>query len=385
MDFGKRLVSWYYGDYSKAFFQKNKVTIQQENAESLSKISAAAGLLALFMLFSTLRVAYLVNLRSGYLLFNFVFWAFTLFAQAVIKKKPQYSGYALYAFMIMIYLFSYYISVIYNNDSAASTFFVFQIVLPVLFLIPPGEAAIFSLVVTLVFCKLSFLWKPLDLATSDTINGLACYCIGLILTYFVIHLRLKNMDRQELLEQQRDTDVQTNLPNRRKFNHIIEQIFRDFHASPRNFYVLMMDVDYFKAYNDTFGHVQGDNCLESLGIFFHQFATQNSIFLARYGGEEFVAIDTLHTKEAVERLGEQLILQTAALKISHPKSPYGIITLSAGCAGLLETQAANYMTLVNYADDALYQAKHTGRNSFVAWQQGMTRQPDFTDDGMDKM
>ncbi|MCE5196654.1 MAG: diguanylate cyclase [Negativicutes bacterium] len=384
MNLKTQLTSWYYGDYNKFFFQKNKKTIRQENADSLCKVSAAAGLLALLMFFSTLRVVYLTNLRSSYFIFNFIFWSFALFAHAVIRKKPQYSGFALYAFMIMIYLFSYYISVINNSSSAASTFFVFQIALPILFLIPPGEAAVFSLIVTLGFCKLCFLWKPLDLAVSDTINGLASFCIGLILTYFVVNLRLKSIDRQALLEQQRDTDVQTNLPNRRKFNHIIEQTFREFHSSPRNFYVLMMDVDYFKAYNDTFGHVQGDSCLESLGIIFHQFAKENSIFLARYGGEEFVAIDTLHTKEAIERLGRQLILQTAALKISHPKSPYGIITLSAGCAGLLETQAENYMMLVNYADDALYQAKHTGRNSLVIWEKGTTRQPDLTGDGMDE-
>jgi len=125
--------------------------------------------------------------------------------------------------------------------------------------------------------------EPLDLAVSDTINGLASFCIGLILTYFVVNLRLKSIDRQALLEQQRDTDVQTNLPNRRKFNHIIEQTFREFHSSPRNFYVLMMDVDYFKAYNDTFGHVAGRLAAwESLGIIFHQFAKENSYFLSAY-------------------------------------------------------------------------------------------------------
>lgn len=380
MNLKKILTSWYYGGYNKVFFEANKTIIRIENAEFLVKISASAGILALLMFISTLGVTYLTNLRISYLFFNLIFWSYAFFARIVIRQKPQYSDRAFYAFMIMIYLFSYYISVIYNTDSAASTFFVFQIVLPILFLKPPGEIACFSLAVTLGFCGLSYQWKPLHFATSDTINALACYCIGLILTYFVINLRLNSIDRQNLLEQQRDTDVQTNLPNRRKFNHIIEQTYREFRTASKNFYVIMMDVDYFKAYNDTYGHVQGDNCLESLGIFFHQFAKQNSIFLARYGGEEFIAIDTLHTRESVYLLCEQLVQQTAALKISNPNSPYGIITLSAGCAGFMETNAENYMMLVNYADDALYQAKHTGRNSFVSWREETVRQPDFFDE-----
>ena len=128
----------------------------------------------------------------------------------------------------------------------------------------------------------------------------------------------------------------------------------------------MIDIDYFKNYNDHYGHQQGDECLETVARTISAHMKRPADLAARYGGEEFAVILPDTPAQAAHQLAEQIRDSVAARKIQHDESPYGIITLSAGVAGKIPEDDKGWEILVKLADKALYQAKNAGRNRIIA-------------------
>lgn len=170
-------------------------------------------------------------------------------------------------------------------------------------------------------------------------------------------------------EKEAITDHLTGLFNYRYF---IQEVHREFdrarrHGSP--FVLLMLDVDYFKFYNDTFGHPAGDEVLKKLARLLQK-NTRSSDTVARYGGEEFVAICPELDKEGGKKIAEKLCRIVAATpfpreaEFSHQK-----ITISIGVAAFPE-DAACVEELVRRADVALYEAKQSGRNRVRMYGEG---------------
>ncbi|OAS26590.1 GGDEF domain-containing protein [Methylobacterium platani] len=164
-----------------------------------------------------------------------------------------------------------------------------------------------------------------------------------------------------------DTDALTGLPNRR----VLDETARAWFAEARPAALLMIDVDHFKAFNDTLGHPEGDACLRRVAALFTTFVpepgTMPAIQAARFGGEEFAfVLRDAGAPEAV-RFAAALVRAVAALGIAHPGRPdgLGVVTVSIGIAlkeaGTVGTREA----LFAQADRALYQAKRRGRNGYV--------------------
>lgn len=170
-------------------------------------------------------------------------------------------------------------------------------------------------------------------------------------------LEKANMALQSLAIQ----DGLTGVYNHRYFQ---EALFTEIVRSQRNnhtFSLIFMDVDHFKTYNDTHGHVEGDNVLRTLAELFKKHVRRSDI-VARYGGEEFVIILPETPKEKGYIVAENLrkLVEEYPFK-GKERQPLGMVTLSMGCANFSEdgTDAA---TLIRYADKALYKAKNSGRN-----------------------
>jgi diguanylate cyclase (GGDEF)-like protein len=126
---------------------------------------------------------------------------------------------------------------------------------------------------------------------------------------------------------------------------------------------VLLDIDYFKQYNDHYGHIQGDNCLKRVGALLDSVATRPRDFLARYGGEEFVLVlpetDAQSARTLAERCRE-LIEQT---QMPHEKSKVApVLTVSLGVGAVVPTTTDEPMALIDAVDRALYQAKLQGRN-----------------------
>lgn len=164
-----------------------------------------------------------------------------------------------------------------------------------------------------------------------------------------------------------ETDSLTGLGNRRRFDRFLEQEWRASRRRRTALSLLLIDVDFFKPYNDGYGHPAGDRCLQRIGGVLAGFARRPRDLSARYGGEEFALIlgDTEET-EAL-RNAERLRRAIYALALPHGYSRVADrVTVSIGTATLIASPAHSIDDLLRLADEALYEAKHQGRNR--VWQ-----------------
>jgi diguanylate cyclase (GGDEF)-like protein len=125
----------------------------------------------------------------------------------------------------------------------------------------------------------------------------------------------------------------------------------------------MMDIDFFKLFNDTYGHYKGDECLIMVAKALSEALLRPTDFVARYGGEEFVAILPDTAEDGAVIVAEKLRTSVEQLRIPHAKSTVlGYVTLSLGVGGFSPASEAPLSETVTLVDKALYEAKHKGRN-----------------------
>jgi diguanylate cyclase (GGDEF)-like protein len=172
---------------------------------------------------------------------------------------------------------------------------------------------------------------------------------------------------QRSLQQAIVHDDLSGLLNRRGFYRTLERSWEAATASGKPITVAMLDIDAFKLFNDTYGHLAGDECLAAVGhALAAEAATSAEVTVARYGGEEFaVLINHLDRAEA-ERTLQRMRLRVEALRIPHARSKHQIVTVSAGLASTLDAHYLDSGKLLDAADAALYEAKHAGRNC-IRW------------------
>ena len=132
----------------------------------------------------------------------------------------------------------------------------------------------------------------------------------------------------------------------------------------------MIDIDFFKKYNDRYGHLTGDECLRKVANAMKDALHRPSDLLARYGGEEFVVTLPSSNKEGAYILAEKLRKSVENLKIEHRDSEPGkIVTISLGVFTASANEKNTAKSMIAKADKALYQAKHNGRNCVVIEEQ----------------
>ena len=227
----------------------------------------------------------------------------------------------------------------------------------------------------------AYLFNPL---LTMTIASLIAYVCGRVMQSNNVNAFVNNRDIVEAnirleeaneklntvndqLEQISSTDQLTKIANRRAFDEYVMHAWGLCQRSSQPITVLMMDIDHFKAYNDEFGHLKGDECLYRVAQSIKSNFSRAVDLFARYGGEEFVAVLPFTTGESVMGLIERIRSGVEEMKIPNPKSqssPY--VTISIGVATRVPFISKQYDSIVSLADDALYQAKRTGRNRVVA-------------------
>ena len=156
-------------------------------------------------------------------------------------------------------------------------------------------------------------------------------------------------------------DELTGLGNRRQFDEALMRHLSRAAVGKRPLAMLMIDVDHFKRFNDTYGHVQGDLCLKAVATAASRVLPASDAIATRYGGEEFAVLLGGTDEQAAMRIAAKIHASVAALAIKHAMSPYGALTISIGVAALLPGDPPH--ALVQQADWALYVAKAEGRNN----------------------
>ncbi|MDD5427714.1 MAG: GGDEF domain-containing protein [Candidatus Omnitrophica bacterium] len=157
-------------------------------------------------------------------------------------------------------------------------------------------------------------------------------------------------------------DDLTGIANRRLFDLRLTSEFQELSRSGKPLSLIMADVDLFKMYNDTFGHLAGDDCLVKIAKKLQQCATRAGDLAVRYGGEEFAVVLSDTPSAGAKIVAEKIREEVRGLGIHNPSAPGALITLSLGVATVYPSRQNSVEALIKAADDALYRAKKNGRN-----------------------
>jgi diguanylate cyclase (GGDEF)-like protein len=205
----------------------------------------------------------------------------------------------------------------------------------------------------------------------------ATYLMALLFTANIIGVSasyaLEHANRTAFLEHRQLTEVATHdglttLLNRAAFEDQIRRVWQQAQRDRQTVAVIMIDLDYFKAYNDRYGHIAGDDCLRRVSSALRDAARRRPLdFVARYGGEELVAVLYGADQSYGESISRSLLTAVRELRIPHANSetqPY--VTVSVGVVAVDAYRMPTHDAAVQLADQALYAAKHGGRDRYVS-------------------
>jgi adenylate cyclase len=160
-------------------------------------------------------------------------------------------------------------------------------------------------------------------------------------------------------------DDLTKIANRRFFDHFLEQQWSKCQRDHQDLALIFCDVDFFKVYNDTYGHKAGDSCLQKVALALRD-SVRGHDLAARYGGEEFVVVLPDSNTETAKVVGERIRAKLQELQIPHSGSQASqYVSISMGIASVYHNRAISATELIELADQALYQAKAQGRDRAV--------------------
>jgi diguanylate cyclase (GGDEF)-like protein len=172
-------------------------------------------------------------------------------------------------------------------------------------------------------------------------------------------------DRGEALLRLSNTDPLTGLENRRAIDSRLRQLWDEWIGAEHNFAVFLIDVDFFKKYNDFYGHQEGDKCLIQVAQTLETSMSRFDAVIGRYGGEEFIALARFRRQKDIEDIAETLRTTVEDMAVVHERRRDGtsVITVSVGASYTRPQPDPKLERLINEADRALYLAKANGRNT----------------------
>ena len=203
-------------------------------------------------------------------------------------------------------------------------------------------------------------WRQRALLITSVMGMLTMAFIGLSFA-FGVQLKRRMCAESELAMLAR-TDGLTGLSNRRKLDEIIDHEWRRAKRNHSAFSLLFVDIDWLKAYNDTYGHQAGDAVLATVAKCIGDNIRRPEDSAARYGGEEFIVVLPDTPLDGGALIAENIRAAIAQLAIAHTGSEFGCVTVSIGCAAWVPARDLDMPTILRSADKALYSAKMTGRN-----------------------
>ncbi len=193
-------------------------------------------------------------------------------------------------------------------------------------------------------------------------------------------LRQKTLQLEKLLEEVQNLanlDGLTKIANRYCFNSYINQQWNSMESQQAPIACILLDVDYFKLYNDAYGHLDGDACLVKIANAIKSLVKRQSDLVARYGGEEFTVILLNTDIRAAIKVAQVIIEKVKQLNIPHALSQVAdIVTVSIGIAVTIPSINNSPQDLIKKADEALYKAKEEGRNRYSCILHGVKSTPE---------
>lgn len=203
-----------------------------------------------------------------------------------------------------------------------------------------------------------------DIQQAYTLNNIMQRQTNIMLRKRLFEETEENRKRLLSLQTLSETDELTGLYNRHSLVKSAKEILENALEQQHTFGVILLDIDRYKGYNDTFGHIQGDVCLKEIARVCMD--VLRGFFCARYGGDEFVCVFSNVSREEIEGYCKLLRAKIEELNLSHPENkPYGIVTISQGVTVRIPTEQDDFAVFVHEADQCLYNSKGNGRNTIA--------------------
>ena len=352
-------------------------TVLTMNISGTSKFSMFLLFLELFTFTVYLSADFsgrLISMYSGAVLLFLLFLTFNiiyskhLLRQEMTQRIRRLLNYHTYCFTVVFAIYSVVMTYInLQNRVTEESILMFYI-----YIAAGPIASLFETAVTLFATAVAILpglkmhHVPLALYSNLLLYITISLCLSMMRCRIIInHLQMmrKARDEQKYLKEQADKDLLTGLFNRNGYSQRLEEMIPYNIRLKIPVAVLMLDIDYFKQYNDVFGHVQGDECLKKVARALSGCIHREDDLLCRFGGEEFqVFLCGIQPSDAI-RVGGRLRKAVYDLKLpsaNQGESPY--MTISVGVASGVLTSMEDYHKLVRAADEELYQAKKRGKN-----------------------
>lgn len=248
-----------------------------------------------------------------------------------------------------------------------------------LYLNLPNSVLIYSLawaVMSIMVWRFQFDWL---VASSVFLNSSFVTIIAIFISYTVYTNRVREFLYQRKIERQKEKlllsndmlknlsylDALTGIPNRRFFDEFLRREWKRAVREQQPLCMIMIDIDHFKLFNDTFGHQNGDDALFQVGTTLNMAVKRPGDLVFRYGGEEFAAILPKTDQTGVTEVAKRMLQAVSGLKIYHPFSPTGRLTISVGLACVQPKNGELPDYVIDCADKALYRAKGAGGNQYV--------------------
>ena len=372
----KMINNWRYYSYGRERYLDCMGKIFIRNLNSLRQANTIAAVLA--GCYSILPMVLDKNFgKAGmYLITAIIALALSLFTNykmqgALVTNRLIYILTTIY--FANIILFGLYLGVWANPGQFAVTFMCILICALALLVNPP----LFNLCLTLTamgaFIAAAIIFKPRELWLPDISNLIFAGYISLFLNWQITKLRLGLELSANMLEDERNqyfdqstVDELTKLKNRRDFMQTFQRYMSNYRNTDDWLCIAIADIDYFKNFNDHYGHPKGDDCLRAVGKVFNTLKDNLGVYTARVGGEEFSLLWFEKNATSVDTVVAEVMKLMGEMKMPHEKSkvnPY--VTLSIGIYVERCGSPNDMQTLYDLADKALYAAKTSGRNRAV--------------------
>jgi diguanylate cyclase (GGDEF)-like protein len=211
--------------------------------------------------------------------------------------------------------------------------------------------------------KMDWLIMPQTFATASALAMFLAYGLKRQerINFLQSYLLELSLQKSERLSRE---DALTGLANRRHLNEQMELEWGRMLRYQFPLTIMMIDIDFFKRYNDALGHLAGDKCLQQVAQIIHELAHRSGELAARYGGEEFVLLFPNMDVDTAKQQDTRLLQRLASAAIPHPNGNEKFVTVSIGISLCVPTPEMKVNQLLRKADQALYQAKSHGRNRY---------------------
>jgi len=374
--FNKLLFSWRYYSYGPEQYKEYINRLFINNLSTLREISKIVAII--LICFIAFPVFYEKNYINALFYLPFAVIAFVLSYYANYKMQTTVvSNRFIYIFITLFYVnimsFGIYMDIFSHQEKLASFFLCFLICALLMFVNPPQFNLCLTLSAMIAFIAISLYFKPFNVAVYDIIRTVLAGIISLYFTWQITKLRFGLEISTTILEEERNKyldqstiDELTKLKNRRDFMHTFQRYLTNYRSFDNWLCIAICDIDFFKNYNDHYGHPMGDSCLRSVAGVLNGLMDSMGVYAARVGGEEFALLwfekNASHVDEVLTHISESI----RELQIPHEKSKVSkYVTISIGvyiehCGVSSETKV-----LYDLADQALYAAKGRGRNCAI--------------------